>query len=100
MLSQRTELESKLVDVHKSSGVLDLLRADADQMASSISATSVLAQSVSSKVTSLACTTSGASSCQKTRALMFLVREEQRTNRPAAANAEEGSLLCTCVRGG
>ena len=50
MLGQRLDLERKLVDVHHSSEVLELVKADADQMASHITTTSDLAQSVSSKV--------------------------------------------------
>ena len=50
MLVQRQVLEGRLVDVHLSSEVLELVRADSEQMTSSITTTCNLAERVSSKV--------------------------------------------------
>ena len=50
MLAVRGELERELVQVHASSEVLELVKADAETMVSSIASTCELAQSVSQKV--------------------------------------------------
>jgi len=53
MLVQRQVVEGRLVDVHLSSEVLELVRADSEQMTSSITTTCNLAERVSSKVREL-----------------------------------------------
>lgn len=50
MLAVRGELERELVEVHASSEVLELVKADAETMVASIASTCHLAQSVSQKV--------------------------------------------------
>eukprot|EP00959_Pyramimonas_sp_CCMP1952_P411483 8622596-Pyramimonas_sp.AAC.2 len=54
MLVHRQAFEGRLVDVHLSSEVLELVRADSEQMTSSITTTCNLAERVSSKVHDLA----------------------------------------------
>lgn len=53
LLSQRHELEKKLSGLHKSSEVLEIVKADSDQMLVSVSSTCDLADHVSGKVREL-----------------------------------------------
>ncbi|GAQ80078.1 Golgi transport complex protein [Klebsormidium nitens] len=53
LLGQRQELERKLSSLHKSAEVLELVRADSDQMAASVRSTCSLAEHVSGKVREL-----------------------------------------------
>lgn len=52
-LSQKHELERKILGLHKAAEVLELVRVDADQMLDSVNSTSTLAEHVSGKVREL-----------------------------------------------
>lgn len=52
-MSQRTDLEKKLLGLHKAGSVLETVRADADAMHSSVRSTCALAEHVSGKVREL-----------------------------------------------
>jgi hypothetical protein len=73
MLAARGELERELVELHASSEVLELVKADAETMVSSIASTCELAQSVSQKVPAaspqLAATTTRSSTLPPRRSL-------------------------------
>lgn len=53
LLSQRHDLEKKLIGLHKSSEVLEYVRSDSDQMLASVRSTCALADHVSGKVREL-----------------------------------------------